>query len=80
MADKTLPSITVTDAQYQRLAKVIPGDTLVFRLELLTPIRRGLVHMAGRGYVNGQLAVEAEMMAQIVKDKATANPAEKANA
>ena len=27
MADKTLPSITVTDAQYQRLAKVIPGDT-----------------------------------------------------
>ncbi|MCB0808103.1 MAG: bifunctional UDP-3-O-[3-hydroxymyristoyl] N-acetylglucosamine deacetylase/3-hydroxyacyl-ACP dehydratase [Flavobacteriales bacterium] len=64
--------------RYRR--KVIPGDTLVFRLELLTPIRRGLVHMAGRGYVNGQLAVEAEMMAQIVKDKATANPAEKANA
>ena len=27
MADKTLPAITVTDAQYQRLAKVIPGDT-----------------------------------------------------
>ena len=27
MADKTLPSITVTDAQYQRLAKIIPGDT-----------------------------------------------------
>ena len=28
MANKTLPAITVTDAQYQRLAKVIPGDTL----------------------------------------------------
>ena len=53
--------------RYRR--KVIPGDTLVFRLELLTPIRRGLVHMAGKGYVNGQLAVEAEMMAQIVKEK-----------
>ena len=50
--------------------KVIPGDTLVFRLELLTPIRRGIVHMDGKGYVNGQLAVEAELMAQIVKEKA----------
>jgi UDP-3-O-[3-hydroxymyristoyl] N-acetylglucosamine deacetylase/3-hydroxyacyl-[acyl-carrier-protein] dehydratase len=53
--------------RYRR--KVVPGDTLVFHLELLTPIRRGLVHMQGRGYVGGQLAVEAEMMAQIVKDK-----------
>jgi UDP-3-O-[3-hydroxymyristoyl] N-acetylglucosamine deacetylase/3-hydroxyacyl-[acyl-carrier-protein] dehydratase len=49
--------------------KVIPGDTLVFQLELLTPIRRGIVHMQGKGYVNGQLAVEAELMAQIVKEK-----------
>ncbi|MEX1132143.1 MAG: 3-hydroxyacyl-ACP dehydratase FabZ, partial [Flavobacteriales bacterium] len=56
--------------RYRR--KVVPGDTLVFHLTLITPIRRGLVHMQGHGYVNGQLAVEAEMMAQIVKDKATA--------
>jgi len=49
--------------------KVIPGDTLVFKLELLTPIRRGIVHMQGHGYVNGQLAVEAELMAQIIKEK-----------
>jgi UDP-3-O-[3-hydroxymyristoyl] N-acetylglucosamine deacetylase / 3-hydroxyacyl-[acyl-carrier-protein] dehydratase len=49
--------------------KVIPGDTIVFDLELLTPIRRGIVHMRGIGYVNGQVAVEAEMMAQIVKEK-----------
>ncbi|MCU0319655.1 MAG: bifunctional UDP-3-O-[3-hydroxymyristoyl] N-acetylglucosamine deacetylase/3-hydroxyacyl-ACP dehydratase [Flavobacteriales bacterium] len=55
--------------RYRR--KVIPGDTIVFHLELLTPIRRGLVHMKGRGYVGTQLAVEAEMMAQIVKDKNT---------
>jgi UDP-3-O-[3-hydroxymyristoyl] N-acetylglucosamine deacetylase/3-hydroxyacyl-[acyl-carrier-protein] dehydratase len=53
--------------RYRR--KVIPGDTIVFHLQLLTPIRRGLVHMSGKGYVNGQVAVEAEMMAQIVKDK-----------
>ena len=49
--------------------KVIPGDTLVFKLELLSPIRRGIVHMSGKGYVNGQLAIEAELMAQIVKEK-----------
>ncbi len=49
--------------------KVIPGDTMVFHLELLTPIRRGIVHMSGKGYVNGQLCVEAELMAQIVKEK-----------
>ncbi len=54
--------------RYRR--KVIPGDTLVFHLVLLTPIRRGIVHMKGIGYVNGQPAVEAEMMAQIARDKA----------
>lgn len=53
--------------RYRR--KVIPGDTLVFHLELLTPIRRGIVHMKGIGYVNGLPAVEAEMMAQIARDK-----------
>ncbi|MFN3917856.1 MAG: bifunctional UDP-3-O-[3-hydroxymyristoyl] N-acetylglucosamine deacetylase/3-hydroxyacyl-ACP dehydratase [Flavobacteriales bacterium] len=49
--------------------KVIPGDTVVFELELITPIRRGIVHMRGVAYVNGQPATEAEMMAQIVKEK-----------
>ncbi|MBP8823385.1 MAG: bifunctional UDP-3-O-[3-hydroxymyristoyl] N-acetylglucosamine deacetylase/3-hydroxyacyl-ACP dehydratase [Flavobacteriales bacterium] len=58
--------------RYRR--KVIPGDTLVFRLVLITPIRRGIVHMKGIGYVNGQPAVEAEMMAQIARDKAPAEP------
>ena len=49
--------------------KVIPGDTIVFDLELLSPIRRGLVNMGGIGYVNGKPVVEAEMLAQVVKDK-----------
>lgn len=49
--------------------KVIPGDTLVFKLELMSPIRRGLVNMKGQGFVNGELAMEAEMLAQVVKDK-----------
>ncbi len=49
--------------------KVIPGDTLVMDLELVTPIRRGIVHMRGACYVNGQVVSEAEMLAQIVKEK-----------
>jgi len=49
--------------------KVIPGDTIIFKLELLTPIRRGIVHMLGKGYVNGVQCIEAELMAQIVKEK-----------
>jgi UDP-3-O-[3-hydroxymyristoyl] N-acetylglucosamine deacetylase/3-hydroxyacyl-[acyl-carrier-protein] dehydratase len=50
--------------------KVIPGDTLVFELFLLSPIRRGLVEMGGKAYVNGKVVMEAEMLAQIIKDKA----------
>ena len=49
--------------------KVIPGDTLVFKLELLAPIRRGIVHMQGYGYVGDSVVVEAELMAQVAKTK-----------
>jgi UDP-3-O-[3-hydroxymyristoyl] N-acetylglucosamine deacetylase/3-hydroxyacyl-[acyl-carrier-protein] dehydratase len=49
--------------------KVIPGDTIVFELKLISPIRRGLVHMGGKGYVNGEVCIEAEMLAQVVKDR-----------
>ncbi len=49
--------------------KVIPGDTVVFELELMSPIRRGLVNMKGKAYVNGIEVSEAEMLAQVVKDK-----------
>jgi UDP-3-O-[3-hydroxymyristoyl] N-acetylglucosamine deacetylase/3-hydroxyacyl-[acyl-carrier-protein] dehydratase len=47
--------------------KVVPGDTLVFKLELLTPIRRGLVNMKGTAYVGNQVTCEAEMLAQLAK-------------
>lgn len=50
-------------------SKVLPGDTLVFRLELVSPIRRGLCHMKGEAYVGGKVVMEAEMLAQIVKVK-----------
>jgi UDP-3-O-[3-hydroxymyristoyl] N-acetylglucosamine deacetylase/3-hydroxyacyl-[acyl-carrier-protein] dehydratase len=49
--------------------KIIPGDTVVFELKLMSPIRRGLVQMSGTAYVNGQIASEAKMLAQIVKEK-----------
>lgn len=47
--------------------KVIPGDTLVFRCNLISPIRRGICHMRGYAYVNDKLCCEAELMAQISK-------------
>jgi UDP-3-O-[3-hydroxymyristoyl] N-acetylglucosamine deacetylase/3-hydroxyacyl-[acyl-carrier-protein] dehydratase len=47
--------------------KVVPGDTLIFRLELLSPIRRGLCHMKGVAYVGNKIVMEAEMLAQITK-------------
>jgi len=46
---------------------VLPGDTLIFKLELLTPIRRGICHMQGYAYANGKLVTEGELMAKIVK-------------
>ena len=49
--------------------QVIPGDTVVFSLNLVTPIRRGICHMRGIAYVNNKPVMEAEMMAQIVKVK-----------
>ncbi len=47
--------------------KVVPGDTLVFSLELISPIRRGLCHMKGIGYVANKPVIEGEMLAQISK-------------
>jgi UDP-3-O-[3-hydroxymyristoyl] N-acetylglucosamine deacetylase/3-hydroxyacyl-[acyl-carrier-protein] dehydratase len=38
-------------------------------LKLLSPIRRGLVEMGGQAYVNGKVVMEAEMLAQVIKDK-----------
>lgn len=49
--------------------KVLPGDTLIFKCSLITPIRRGICHMQGYAYTNGKLCAEAELMAQITKVK-----------
>lgn len=49
--------------------KVVPGDTIIFKIELMEPIRRGIVHMQGYGYVGENIVVEAELMAQVAKSK-----------
>ncbi|MEI6864745.1 bifunctional UDP-3-O-[3-hydroxymyristoyl] N-acetylglucosamine deacetylase/3-hydroxyacyl-ACP dehydratase [Flavicella sp.] len=46
---------------------VVPGDTLIFKAELISPIRRGICHMQSFGYANNKIVVEAELMAKIVK-------------
>lgn len=47
--------------------KVVPGDTLIMKLELIEPVRRGICVMRGRTWVGEKLVCEAEMMAQIIK-------------
>ena len=49
--------------------KVLPGDTLIFHCSLITPIRRGICHMQAYAYANNKLVCEAELMAQIAKNK-----------
>lgn len=47
--------------------KVVPGDTIIFSLELVSPIRRGLCHMRGKAWVGNKIVMEAEMLAQIAR-------------
>jgi len=58
--------------------QVVPGDTLIFHLELMEAVRRGIFHMKGTAYVGDKVATEAEMMSRIVKVKDTTGaPTEK---
>jgi UDP-3-O-[3-hydroxymyristoyl] N-acetylglucosamine deacetylase/3-hydroxyacyl-[acyl-carrier-protein] dehydratase len=58
--------LKIESAKFKK--KVIPGDSLVIKMDLLEPIRRGIVHMYGQAFVGNDLVSEAEMMAQIVKE------------
>ena len=59
--------LKMTDVRWRQ--KVVPGDTLVYEMVLAEPIRRGIVHMLGKAYVNNKLVAEGDLMAQIVKVK-----------
>ncbi len=50
--------------------KVVPGDTVIFKLELITPMRRGVAHMKGTSYVGDAVVAEGEFMANVVRNKA----------
>jgi UDP-3-O-[3-hydroxymyristoyl] N-acetylglucosamine deacetylase/3-hydroxyacyl-[acyl-carrier-protein] dehydratase len=49
--------------------KVVPGDTLLFKVRLLAPVRHGISSMKGFIFVGDNLVCEAEFTAQIVKNK-----------
>ena len=49
--------------------KVVPGDTLIFELRMMAPMRRGIISMKGQAFVGSKLVAEAELMAQIAKEK-----------
>lgn len=55
----------ISEARFKQ--KVIPGDTVIFNLKLITPIRRGICHMRGEAIVGDKIVMESEMLAQIVK-------------
>ena len=57
----------INNAKFKQ--KVIPGDTIIFRLDLISPIRRGICHMQGIGFVDGKIVVEAELLANIAPKK-----------
>ncbi len=73
LADKENPEkwstyfVKIENAKFKD--KVVPGDTLVFRMALTGPVRRGLCMMKGEAYVGNKMVCEANMMAQIVENK-----------
>ncbi|GAB6120655.1 bifunctional UDP-3-O-[3-hydroxymyristoyl] N-acetylglucosamine deacetylase/3-hydroxyacyl-ACP dehydratase [Dysgonomonas termitidis] len=50
-------------------SKAVPGDTLIFRLNMMSEIRRGIANMKGYAFIGDKLVSEAEFTAQIVKNK-----------
>ncbi|KUG07622.1 bifunctional UDP-3-O-[3-hydroxymyristoyl] N-acetylglucosamine deacetylase/3-hydroxyacyl-ACP dehydratase [Solirubrum puertoriconensis] len=50
--------------------KVIPGDTIIFKCQLVSPVKRGIAKMRGQAFVNGKVVMEAEMSASIVRKDA----------
>jgi UDP-3-O-[3-hydroxymyristoyl] N-acetylglucosamine deacetylase/3-hydroxyacyl-[acyl-carrier-protein] dehydratase len=57
--------VGIENCRFRR--SVIPGDTVIFKCELLAPIRRGIAKMIGKAYVSGQVVCEAEMTASLVR-------------
>lgn len=57
--------LKIDNAKFKK--KVVPSEKIIFHLKLISPIRRGLCHMHGKGYVNEKIVVEADLLAQILR-------------
>ena len=57
----------ITDVKFRQ--KVVPGDTLIFKVDLLAPVRHGVSSMKGYMFVGDSIVSEATFTAQIVKNK-----------
>ena len=66
--------LKIDNVRFKR--KVVPGDTLILKLELLEPVRRGIVKMRAQAFVGNQLVTEGEMMAQVLRNKEIKNSAQ----
>jgi UDP-3-O-[3-hydroxymyristoyl] N-acetylglucosamine deacetylase/3-hydroxyacyl-[acyl-carrier-protein] dehydratase len=61
--DYTTYFVKINEVRFRN--KIVPGDTLVFDLRKVSPMRRGIIHMEGKAYVGDKLVTEADLMAQI---------------
>lgn len=61
--------LKINDTRFRH--KVVPGDVIVFVIELTSPVKRGICSMKGKAYVGNKLVMEGQMTAQIVKNKET---------
>ncbi|MDR1416221.1 MAG: bifunctional UDP-3-O-[3-hydroxymyristoyl] N-acetylglucosamine deacetylase/3-hydroxyacyl-ACP dehydratase [Prevotellaceae bacterium] len=59
--------LRIGDTKFKKM--VVPGDTLLFHLKLVEPIRRGLVHMLAQAFVGSTLVTESDLLAQITKNR-----------
>lgn len=57
----------IDNAKFKR--KVVPGDVMVIKLQITNPLRRSIVSMKGEVYIGNTLACEADLMAQVIKNK-----------
>ena len=59
--------LKIDDVKFKH--KIVPGDTILFKLVFVEPVRRGLAHMKGQAFIGKTLAMEADLLAQIAKTK-----------
>jgi UDP-3-O-[3-hydroxymyristoyl] N-acetylglucosamine deacetylase/3-hydroxyacyl-[acyl-carrier-protein] dehydratase len=57
----------IDNAKFKR--KIVPGDVMVIKLHITNPMRRSIVSMKGEVYIGNTLACEADLMAQVIKNK-----------